>query len=108
MTNVDTFNAERRSVIRLRSHAGDSKMPAANPLTLADTLRDRPSSELDDFFENGELALHLVGPDGSILRANKAELKLLGYSADEYIGRHIAEFHADQSTIQDILTRLGR
>jgi PAS domain S-box-containing protein len=54
------------------------------------------------------LALHLVGPDGSILRANKAELKLLGYTADEYIGRHIAEFHADQSTIDEILTRLGR
>ena len=33
---------------------------------------------------------------------------MLGYEADEYIGRHIAEFHADPPTIADILARLGR
>jgi PAS domain S-box-containing protein len=106
MTNIDTFSVERSGVVGVRSHAGNGngKMPAA----LADAVRDRPLSELEDFFENGELALHLVGPNGSILRANKAELKMLGYTADEYIGRHIAEFHADQSTIEEILARLGR
>ena len=35
-----------------------------------------------------------------------AELKMLGYREDEYVGRHIAEFHADQEAIQDILHRL--
>ena len=64
--------------------------------------------DLEDFFENGATALHLVGADGTILKANKAELEMLGYSEDEYIGRHIAEFHADQKTIADILTRLTR
>jgi PAS domain S-box-containing protein len=70
----------------------------------------RAADELDfaDFFENGALALHLVGPDGTILHANKAELGLLGYTADEYVGRHIAEFHADQHVISDILDRLTR
>jgi len=62
----------------------------------------------EDFFENGAVALHLVGGDGTILRANKAELDLLGYSAEEYIGRHIAEFHADREAIDDILARLTR
>jgi PAS domain S-box-containing protein len=65
-------------------------------------------SELYDFFENGAVALHLVGADGTILRANKAELALLGYHADEYVGRNIAEFHVDTETIQNILARLGR
>jgi PAS domain S-box-containing protein len=37
----------------------------------------------------------LVGRDGTILRANKAELSMLGYGPEEYIGRNIAEFHAD-------------
>lgn len=64
------------------------------------------ANPLHDFFENGSLALHLVGPDGTILRANKAELDLLGYPAEEYIGRNIAEFHADEDTICDILGRL--
>jgi PAS domain S-box-containing protein len=62
--------------------------------------------ELNDFFEHGAMALHWVGPDGTILRANRAELEMLGYAADEYIGRHIAEFHADAEAIEDILRRL--
>jgi PAS domain S-box-containing protein len=66
------------------------------------------ASDLEDFFENGELGLHIVAHDGRILRANKAELKLLGYSAEEYIGHHIAEFHIDPSAGQGILERLSR
>src|SRR5215210_8112346 len=65
------------------------------------------SWDFEDFFENGGIALHLVGADGTILHANKAELEMLGYSADEYIGRHIAEFHADRPVIEEILDRLG-
>jgi PAS domain S-box-containing protein len=53
------------------------------------------------------IAVHWVGPDGTILWANKTELAMLGYSADEYIGRSITDFHADADTIADILRRLG-
>ncbi len=72
-----------------------------------DELR-RNRQDLEDFFENGAVGLHLVAADGTILRANQAELDLLGYTADEYIGRHIAEFHADAPVIKDILRRLTR
>jgi PAS domain S-box-containing protein len=64
--------------------------------------------DFEDFFENGAVALHLVGGDGTILHANKAELALLGYTAEEYIGRPITDFHADEATIADILARLKR
>jgi PAS domain S-box-containing protein len=70
--------------------------------------RSSALTDLEDFFENGAVALHLVGADGIILRANKAEFDMLGYRADEYIGRHIAEFHVDQEAICDILARLTR
>lgn len=66
----------------------------------------RSERELADFFDSAMVGLHWVGPEGVILRANQAELNLLGYSADEYVGRHIAEFHADQHVIEDILRRL--
>jgi PAS domain S-box-containing protein len=66
------------------------------------------AASLEDFFENGALGLHIVGADGTILRVNKAELALLGYEREEYVGHHIAEFHADPETIADILARLGR
>jgi PAS domain S-box-containing protein len=62
--------------------------------------------ELRDFLENSVVGLHWVGPDGTILWANQAELDMLGYTREEYIGRNIAEFHADPETIEDILNRL--
>nr|WP_260691250.1 PAS domain S-box protein [Rhizobium laguerreae] len=63
--------------------------------------------DYEDFFQNGALPLHLVGADGTILRANRAELDMLGYSAGEYIGRKISEFHADADAINEIFARLG-
>src|SRR5436190_9704805 len=52
--------------------------------------------------------IHWVGADGTILWANQTELDLLGYTAGEYIGRHIADFHLDRPCIDDILARLTR
>ena len=62
--------------------------------------------ELADFFDNATIGLHWVGPDGRILRANRAELELLGYRREEYVGRSVADFHADEEVIRDILERL--
>src|SRR5690348_16921408 len=61
-----------------------------------------------DFIESASVALHFVGPDGVVQWANQAELDLLGYTAEEYIGHHIAEFHVDGPAIEDILRRLAR
>jgi signal transduction histidine kinase/CheY-like chemotaxis protein len=33
---------------------------------------------------------------------------MLGYSRDEYVGRHISEFHVDRDAADDILARLAR
>lgn len=68
----------------------------------------RSDAMLRDFFETSTIALHWVGPDGIILWANQAELDLLGYSREQYIGRHIADFHADPAVISDIGLRLMR
>jgi PAS domain S-box-containing protein len=61
-----------------------------------------------EFAESATIALHWVGPDGIILWANQAELDMLGYSAEEYIGQHIAKCHVDAPALDDILTRLCR
>jgi GAF domain-containing protein len=66
----------------------------------------RSEANLSDFFENATVGLHWIGPDGTILRANHAELEMLGYAAEEYVGRSIKEFHADPEVIDDILARL--
>jgi PAS domain S-box-containing protein len=67
----------------------------------------RKNQDLEDFFENSAVGLHIVSGEGIILRANKAELDLLGYTAEEYVGRHVGEFHADAPVIGDILRRLS-
>ncbi|MBR1159965.1 PAS domain-containing sensor histidine kinase [Bradyrhizobium elkanii] len=67
----------------------------------------RKTQDLEDFFENGAVGLHIVSSEGIILRANKAELDMLGYRPEEYVGRHVADFHADAPIIGDILQRLS-
>ena len=65
-------------------------------------------TELLDFVENAQLGLHWVDANGIIKWANNAEMELLGYCPNEYIGQPISNFHADSHVIDDILQRLGR
>jgi two-component system sensor histidine kinase VicK len=66
----------------------------------------RRLDELNDFVENASLPLHWVNEQGIIVWANQAELDLLGYQKEEYIGFPISNFHADEHIINDILNRL--
>ena len=68
----------------------------------------RSEAVLRDFIETSTIGLHWVGADGTILWANQAELDLLGYAREEYVGRNITEFHADEPVINDMLGRLSR
>lgn len=76
--------------------------------TMTESERQELFDLLDDFFENAPVALHIVGPDGLIRRANRMELESLGYqdAPEMYVGHHISEFHADQSVIDEMLERL--
>jgi PAS domain S-box-containing protein len=57
--------------------------------------------------EYAGIGMHLLGREGTILWANQAELDLLGYSRDEYIGHPIAEFYADPQAISEIVDRVA-
>jgi two-component system, cell cycle sensor histidine kinase and response regulator CckA len=70
-------------------------------------LRAR-EEELEDFLENASVAIHWAGPDGTILRANRAELDLLGYGHDEYVGRNLRELYAEPAVVEEILARLAQ
>ncbi len=123
---VSRFEIEKRYVrkdgqeIWVQNSVSATRDGAGHPLNLVvlcqditdrkrtETALKQSERELTEFFENASEAIHWVGPDGTILRANKAELHMLGYSAEEYIGRNIAEFHVDQEGIRDILARLHR
>lgn len=92
--------------------SGDAFQVADETNLLLERVRDldRFVGDLDyqDFFENGALALHIVGADGKIFHANRAELELLGYSAEDYIGRHVGDFYRDPKVAEDVLSRFAR
>src|ERR1044071_1209570 len=71
------------------------------------TERNRTERALKDYFENASIGLHWVNSEGIIIWANPAELQMLGYTEEEYVGHHISEFHAHKGTINDILHRLS-
>ena len=75
-------------------------------LDLTAEERNQLYQELQDFFENSPIGLHIVGGDGLIKRASKTELANMGYQPEAYIGQHIAGFHADQKVIDGMLEDL--
>lgn len=64
------------------------------------------AANVKDFVENTAMPLHWVNAEGIIIWANQAELSVLGYAKEEYIGFHIRNFHDDEHIINDILTKL--
>ncbi|WP_250504787.1 ATP-binding protein, partial [Caballeronia sp. AZ7_KS35] len=89
----------------LEQQARALRTEVARRVTAEQTLKLR-EKELTDFMENAAEGLHKVAADGTILWANKAELAILGYRWEEYVGHHIAEFHVDRAVIESILERL--
>jgi len=71
-----------------------------------EAVLQRSEQELADFFDNAAMGLHWVGAGRYHPAGHQAELDLVGYKPGGISGRHIAEFHADQTVIADILARL--
>lgn len=86
-------------------HTLDASM---NLPCLLDRLRREttPRTEREKGAQNTPGGRYWMGLDGRILWANRIELNLLGYEPEEYIGRHISEFHAEPEAVADILQRL--
>jgi PAS domain S-box-containing protein len=72
-----------------------------------EALRDR-QRELVSFFESALEGFRWIGPDGRIMAANRAELELLGYAREEYVGHNVLEFHVDRAEVTDVLERMRR
>mmetsp|Transcript_9200 Transcript_9200/g.20774 ORF Transcript_9200/g.20774 Transcript_9200/m.20774 type:complete len:669 (-) Transcript_9200:437-2443(-) len=64
--------------------------------------------ELADFFENAPIAMHWLSGEGLVLSANQTELRMLGYTAEEYIGQPMMNYCPDdKELVTEIFKQLG-
>ncbi len=63
---------------------------------------------LAEFFSDSPVGLIWVGPNGHVLRVNRAQLELLDRTHDDVLGRPMVDFIAEVETAHDLLHRLGQ
>jgi PAS domain S-box-containing protein len=63
---------------------------------------------ISDFIENAPIGMNWVDREGITVWANRAELEMLGYDREEYIGKPLMDFHIDKKAIEDIFQCLLR
>jgi two-component system sensor kinase FixL len=67
----------------------------------------RSEHNLSNFFNYAPIGLEWLSAGGSILRANRAQLDLLGYAPEEYLGHFFGEFCTDPAVMRQLLERLA-
>ena len=58
----------------------------------------RSEARLYELFDDAPIGYHELDTEGNITRVNKTELKMLGYSAEEMLGRPVWEFVIEKET----------
>ena len=61
-----------------------------------------------DFIKNSNIGIHTVSSEGIIKYANEHELKVLGYTEEEYVGHHVSEFQFDKSCLEQMMNKLSK
>jgi PAS domain S-box-containing protein len=65
-------------------------------------------AELQEFLENAVVGMQWLARDGTILWANRAQLGMLGYEAEQFAGRNFADLVENRAQVGAMLERLSR
>jgi PAS domain S-box-containing protein len=106
-TALTSEDERHRHVSLLEQKAGALESEKADRQQAQNFLRMR-ESELADLLENAVEGVQQVAADQKIRWANKALLKLLGYTSEEYVGHDLAKFHAQQRIFDEFWEKLMR
>ena len=101
-------DAERMRAISLLQHKARVLETEKAGRKEAEASLQLHQKELSDFIQNALEGLHQVGAEGKILWANPAQLRLLGYSASEYVGRELVDFFLGRKRFDEFWDRLMR
>lgn len=104
-TELATSDDRLRSITFLQHKARIFETEKSGPQAAEESLSLR-KKELADFLENAAEGLQQVGPDARILWANPALLRILGYSADEYVGHQLADFYLQREVFDEFWRRI--
>lgn len=63
--------------------------------------------DLSDFLENAPVGIHWIDAEGMIIYTNRAELEMLGYTKEEYVGKNIRDFHVSTKVVDEIFRRFS-
>ena len=96
-----------RNISQLQQRALALESEKAQRKEVQDSLQRR-ESELADILENAIEGVQQVGPDQKILWTNKALLNLLGYTAEEYVGHRLGDFHCHHHVFETFWAKLMR
>ncbi|MGB2807523.1 MAG: PAS domain S-box protein [Sedimentisphaerales bacterium] len=61
-------------------------------------------ARLQELFDEAPIGYHELDTNGRIMRVNHTELEMLGYSAEEMLGRPVWEFYVEKETSQQAVT----
>ncbi|HYT19686.1 MAG TPA: MEDS domain-containing protein, partial [Candidatus Polarisedimenticolia bacterium] len=106
-TELGTEPDRLRSVALLQQKAQALDTEVVERRQIEQSLRRR-ESELAEILENAVEGVQQVGADQKILWANKALLRLLGYSAEEYVNHQLSDFHLDKQVFDQFWKKLMR
>jgi PAS domain S-box-containing protein len=60
-----------------------------------------------EMFDDAPVGYHEINSEGYITRVNRTELAMLGYTAEEMLGRHASEFVAEKGSRQAVAAKLS-
>ncbi len=63
-------------------------------------------AELSDLFSNASIGIQWVGAAGTVLRANQAQLDMVGLTEDAYVGQPMSAVHVDPDDARTLMARL--
>ncbi|MEI6435261.1 MAG: PAS domain S-box protein, partial [Bacteroidota bacterium] len=67
---------------------------------LTEEISKKSREDYKELFDNAPVGYHEIDNEGKIVRINETELKMLGYSIDEILGKPFWELNADETFSQ--------
>ncbi len=104
---LDDEQQRLRSISYLQQKAGALAAEKAQREQAQKSLQSR-DEELADLLENAPEGIQQTGPDQRIRWANRALLGLLGYTAEEFVGRPLWEFHVHKRVFEEFWAKVMR